>query len=103
MKEFGFSPPQGAVVSSVPSWCASACGPNNCYQDCNGAFYLQVGNTYQLVPPPVGTMVFSLPSGAVATTFNGSSCFTYGGACYQPSYSGGDVSYIILANPTAGS
>jgi len=48
-------------------------------------------------------MVFSLPSGAVATTINGSSYFTYGGAYYQPFYSGGEVSYTIVANPTAGS
>jgi hypothetical protein len=40
-------------------------------------------------------------SGAVATTVNGATYFTFGGGYYQPFYGGSDVIYQIVSNPSA--
>ena len=39
-------------------------------------------------------------SGAVATTVNGATYFTFGGGYYQPFYGGSDVIYQIVSNPS---
>lgn len=56
-------------------------------------------NGYEVIPPPLGVAVRSLPNGAVFHTVNGVNYFSYGGAWYQPSYSAGGVSYMVVANP----
>jgi hypothetical protein len=68
--------------------------------DCNGAFYRSVANGYAVISPPIGILVTSLPSGAVDQTVGGTTYFTYGGTWYQPMYSGGSVTYLVVANPT---
>jgi hypothetical protein len=58
--------------------------------------YPQYG--YQPAPygvPAVGTNVYSLPPGAIATTINGSTYFTENGVYYKPFYSGSQVVYIV--------
>jgi len=37
----------------------------------------------------------------VATTVNGATYFSFGGAYYQPFYGGSDVIYQIVSNPSA--
>ncbi len=56
-------------------------------------------NGYEVVPPPIGIAVSSLPNGATQETVGGISYFTYGGAWYQPSYTNGGVSYMVVAKP----
>jgi hypothetical protein len=46
-------------------------------------------------PPAMGTMVYSLPPGATATTVNGSTFFVSGSTYYRPFYSGSQVVYIV--------
>ena len=53
---------------------------------------------YQPAPygaPALGTTVYSLPQGAIATTINGSTYFTENGVYYKPFYSGSQVVYIV--------
>jgi hypothetical protein len=53
---------------------------------------------YQPAPygaPALGTTVYSLPPGAIATTINGSTYFTENGVYYKPFYSGSQVVYIV--------
>jgi hypothetical protein len=58
--------------------------------------YPQYG--YQPAPygaPALGTTVYSLPPGAIATTISGSTYFTENGVYYKPFYSGSQVVYVI--------
>jgi hypothetical protein len=41
-----------------------------------------------------------LPNGATDQTVNDATYFTYGGAWYQPGYSGGDVTCEVVAQPS---
>ena len=41
----------------------------------------------------------TLPNGAVSQTVNGVTYYSFGGAFYQPFYSGGQVIYKIVNNP----
>ena len=43
----------------------------------------------------LGTTVYSLPPGAMATTINGSTYFTENGVYYKPFYSGSQVVYVV--------
>jgi hypothetical protein len=71
------------------------------YSYCNGTFYTQVSGGYEVVAPPQGVFVSTLPNGSVQQSVNGSTYFQYGGVWYQPFYSGSDVSYETVANPNA--
>jgi hypothetical protein len=51
--------------------------------------------------PPPGVFVNSLPKGAIAESANGNRYFKYGGVWYKPYYSGSDVTYETVSNPTA--
>jgi hypothetical protein len=46
-------------------------------------------------------MVTSLPNGAAVVTVNGVDCREFGGLWYQPFYSGSEVIYQTVPNPTA--
>ncbi|MCL4245704.1 MAG: hypothetical protein KJ002_11325, partial [Candidatus Dadabacteria bacterium] len=69
------------------------------YYDCGGAYYSSVSQGYQVVSPPIGATVNTLPNGAVSETIGGTTYYSYGGAYYQPYYSGGSVIYRIVQNP----
>ena len=60
-------------------------------------FYATVPAGYQVIPPPVGATVSTLPSGAVDQNINGTAYFTFGGAYYRPFYSGSSVIYEVVA------
>jgi hypothetical protein len=64
-----------------------------------GAFYAPVSNGYQVIPPPIGATVTSLPNGAVAENVRGTVYFQFGGAYYRPFYSGSSVIYEVVAKP----
>jgi hypothetical protein len=55
---------------------------------------------YQVIPPPVGSTVTTLPNGAVTDTVNGVTYFHFGAACYRPFYSGSSVIYEVVAKPS---
>ena len=67
--------------------------------DCGGAFYAPVSKGYQVVPPPIGSTVTKLPNGAVTETVKGIQYFSFGGAYYQPFYSGSSVIYEVVVKP----
>ena len=56
-------------------------------------------NGYEVIPPPIGITVAAMPNGAVDQTVNGITYFSYGGAWYQPMYSGGGVTYQVVQVP----
>jgi hypothetical protein len=58
-----------------------------------------VPDGYKVIPPPIGVAVPSLPNGSVDQTIKGVTYFTYGGAWYQPKYSGGGVTYQVVPKP----
>jgi hypothetical protein len=45
--------------------------------------------------------VNNLPQGSVSVTVHGTDYFKFGGAYYQAFFSGGEVTYQIVANPTS--
>jgi hypothetical protein len=93
-------PPQGAVVSSPPPSCSSVnLGGRGLGLDCGGAFYAPASGGYQVIAPPVGSTVWTLPNGAVDQTVNGVTYFAYGGAYYRPIYAGSSVYYEVVAKP----
>jgi hypothetical protein len=63
-------------------------------------FYEQTGQGYKIAEPALGTLVPSIPEGAAAVTVNGAKYFEFGGIWYRPFYSGTDVVYQTVANPT---
>jgi hypothetical protein len=67
--------------------------------DCGGAFYARVENGYKVSPPPVGSTVSTLPSGAVDQNIKGTTYFVFGDAYYRPFYSGSSVIYEVVAKP----
>jgi len=58
-----------------------------------------VSTGYQVIPPPIGATVTSLPNGASAETIKGTAYFEFGGAYYRPFYSGSSVIYEVVAKP----
>jgi hypothetical protein len=54
---------------------------------------------YQVISPPIGATVTTLPSGAVDQNINGTTYFDFGGAYYRPFYSGSSVIYEVVAKP----
>ena len=52
-----------------------------------------------MIPPPIGSTVTTLPSGAVDQNINGTTYFAFGGAYYRPFYSGSSVIYEVVAKP----
>ena len=71
------------------------------YQDCGGAFYQQTAQGYQVVVPPSGLTVTSIPNGATMKNVGGNSYLEYGGVWYRPFYSGSDVVYQVVNDPGA--
>jgi hypothetical protein len=67
--------------------------------DCGGAFYAPVPSGYQVIPPPIGATVTTLPDGAVNENINGTTYFRFGSAYYRPFYSGSSVIYEVVAKP----
>jgi Family of unknown function (DUF6515) len=67
--------------------------------DCGGAFYAPVAGGYRVIAPPIGATTWTLPNGAVNENVAGVTYFSYGGAWYQPIYSGSGVYYEVVANP----
>ncbi len=92
-------PPQGAVVTELPSSCTSVSVGNNDYRDCGGAYYQSQPNGYKVVQPPVGAIVNHLPEGAQKTDVGGQTYFLFAGGYYQPFYSGNSVVYKIVSPP----
>jgi hypothetical protein len=72
----------------------------------NGAYYdvklpVEEGGdpAFEVVAPPVGATVNSLPDGATSETVNGTAYFVYAGTYYKAFYSGNDVVYMVVENP----
>jgi hypothetical protein len=54
----------------------------------------------ELAHHPVGVLVTSIPDGAATVTVNGANYREFGGIWYRPFYSGSDVVYQTVPNPT---
>ena len=54
---------------------------------------------YQVIPPPIGVIVTSLPDGAVAENIKSTAYFHFGGVYHRPFYSGSSVIYEVVAKP----
>ncbi len=93
-------PPKGAVIPSVPESSTTVYGADKSYAYSNGVFYETSGQGYKIVDPPLGVLVPSIPGGATTATVNGAKYFEFGGVWYRPFYSGSDVVYQTVPNPT---
>ncbi len=93
-------PPKGAVIPSVPDSSTTVYGAVKSFVYANGVFYEQVGHGYKIVEPPLGVLVPSIPEGATVVTVNDAKYFEFGGVWYRPFYSGSDVVYQTVANPS---
>ena len=72
----------------------------------NGAYYdvqasAEEGGdpTFEVVAPPVGASVNSLPDGSSSETVDGTAYFVYADTYYKPFYSGSDVVYMVAEKP----
>jgi hypothetical protein len=70
------------------------------YWNSGGAFYLQVSDGYKIVAPPVGAIVYEIPSNANTVIVNGTTYYSFGGGYYRPFYGGSTVIYQIVKDPT---
>lgn len=93
-------PPRGAVIPSVPASSTTVSGAVKNFNYSNGVFYEQADKGYQIVEPPPGILITSLPKGAVTVTVNSVNYREFGGVWYQPFYSGSEVIYQTVPNPT---
>ena len=93
-------PPKGAVIPSVPESSTTVYGAGKSYAYSNGVFYETADQGYKIVQPPVGVLVTSIPNGAATVTVNGAKYLEFGGTWYRPFYSGSDVVYQTVPNPT---
>jgi hypothetical protein len=55
-----------------------------------------------VIAPPVGATVPSLPEGTEERTVGKDTYFVYADTFYKPFYSGSDVVYMVVADPTTG-
>ncbi len=74
----------------------------------NGAYYEAkapkeegADPTFEIVAPPLGATVDSLPDGATSETVKGTAYFVYASTYYRPFYSGSDVVYMVVEKPKA--
>jgi hypothetical protein len=67
------------VVPTLPPSCSTVYAGTTPDLDCGGAFYSTVPKGYQVIPPPIGSSVTTLPSGAVDQNINGTTYFVFGG------------------------
>jgi hypothetical protein len=54
-----------------------------------------------VVAPPIGATVKSLPKGAKKTEVKDTEYYEYAGTYYQPFFSGSEVVYMVVKNPSA--
>jgi hypothetical protein len=71
----------------------------------NGAYYeAGVGEdgeaSFVVVESPTGAIVPTLPDGAEQKSIGGADYFVYAGTYYQPFYSGSNVVYLVVKDPT---
>jgi hypothetical protein len=102
--------PEGATVVNPPDQVVNVTVNENNYGYANGAYYdvkppEEEGGepTYEVIAPPTGAMVPSLPEGSETKTIEGTDYFIYDGTYYRPFYSGSDVVYQVVEDPTAAS
>jgi hypothetical protein len=100
--------PVGATVENPPSQVVNVTVNEENYGYANGVYYDVVPPeeeggepTYEVIAPPIGALVPSLPEGSTSTTIDGNAYFIYNDTYYRPFYSGSDVVYQVVEDPTA--
>jgi hypothetical protein len=88
------------VIPSIPDSSTTVSGAGQSFNYSNGVFYESTSNGYKITDPPPGVIVTSLPKGAAIVTVNGVNYREFGGVWYQPFYSGSEVIYQTVPNPT---
>jgi hypothetical protein len=88
------------VIPSIPESCTTVSGAGGTFSYSNGVFYEPASEGYKIVEPPPGILVTLLPKGAVIVTVNNVNYREFGGVWYQPFYSGSEVIYQTVPNPT---
>jgi hypothetical protein len=67
------------------------------YYYANGSYYRNTESGYVVVNPPVGAVVYALPSGYSSYLINGVTYFYYGGVYYRRVSNG----YLVVEDPTS--
>lgn len=98
------SAPVGATVVHAPTNITMVNAGGAEYGYSNGTYYsAEVGSDgeaqFEVITPPIGAVVQELPEGAQVKKINGKTFFIYGGAFYQPFYSGSEVVYMVVKDP----
>jgi len=100
--------PVGATVQNAPTQVTNVYINGEQLGYSNGAYY-EVNEpekegdmpTYEVITPPVGASVPELPEGATSKKVNDQAYFVYAETYYKPFYSGSDVIYQVVKDPTA--
>jgi len=100
--------PVGAVVEHPPAQVTNVYVNDENLGYSNGAYYKQeppkkAGGdpTYEVVAPPIGATVKSLPKDAKEKKVKGTEYYEYAGTYYQPFFSGSEVVYMVVKDPTS--
>ena len=91
----------GALVNSVPSDTETISVGDRTYYYSQGS-YLESADSgkYEIVAPPVGATVSTLPAGAQLTTARGVAFYAAGETYYQPVYGArGGLEYTVVEKP----
>ncbi len=89
--------PVGTIVALIPPGAVQVVLGATTYYYLDGAYYLQQGTAFQVVPTPIGIVVPVLPVGALSTTINGQSYFQFKGEFYQSVISNGMMGYKAVS------
>jgi len=97
--------PTGATVEHAPTDIATVTAGGEDYGYSNGAYYeAEVSEdgeaSFVVVESPIGAIVPTLPDGAEQKSIGGADYFVYAGTYYQPFYSGSNVVYMVVKDPT---
>jgi hypothetical protein len=84
------------VVSSLPEGYETTMVGNDYYYYFGGAFYINNGQGYQVVPAPFGAVITQLPVGATEQQFNGQTLMVYNNTYYAPISQDGQDSYEVV-------
>jgi hypothetical protein len=87
-------------IEFIDAFFGDVSGAGQSFNYSNGVFYQQADKSYQIVEPPPGILITPLPKGAVTVTVNSVNYREFGGVWYQPFYSGSEVIYQTVPNPT---
>jgi hypothetical protein len=89
----------GSRVTTLPANCHRVYCHGTSYYYYGGYCYQPYGDSYTVIQPPEGVVVYGLPEGATTEDIDGVTFYLYNGVYYRSIFSNGQVSYMVVPDP----